>query len=98
MWDGRDPTLEAQAKGPILAAVEMNQKVDELIEELGAIPEYRERFSKVFGNSGLTFDNVAKAIATFERSVVSKNSAYDQYMQGKEKAMSPAAVNGMNWS
>ena len=95
MWDGRAPTLEAQAKGPIQAAVEMNQNADELIEELGAIPEYREMFSKVFGDSGITFDNIAKAIATFERSVVSTNSAYDQYMQGDKKAMSPSAVNGM---
>ena len=96
MWDGRAPTLEAQAKGPIRASVEMNQKADELIEELGAIPEYQEMFSKVFGESGITFDNLAKAIATFERSVVSKNSAYDKYMEGDETAMSPAAVNGMN--
>ena len=95
MWDGRAPTLEAQAKGPILAVVEMNQKPDELIEELGAIPEYREMFSKVFGDSGITFDNIAKAIATFERSVVSTNSAYDKYMQGDKEAMSPAAANGM---
>jgi len=95
MWDGRAPSLEAQAKGPIQAAGEMNQNADELIEELGAIPEYREMFSKVFGDSGLTFDNIAKAIATFERSVVSTNSAYDKYMQGDENAMSSAAVNGM---
>ena len=46
-WDGRASTLEEQAKGPIQSTVEMNQKVDELIEELGAIPEYREMFSKV---------------------------------------------------
>ncbi|MDH3256091.1 MAG: cytochrome-c peroxidase [Nitrospinota bacterium] len=94
-WDGRASTLEEQAKGPIQSPVEMNQKTDELIEELGAIPEYREMFSKVFGESGITLDNIAKAIATFERSVVSTNSAYDKYMQGDEKAMSPAAVNGM---
>ena len=94
-WDGRAPTLEAQAKGPIESTVEMNQKADALIEELGAIPEYPEMFSKVFGDSGITFDNIAKAIATFERSVVSTNSAYDKYMQGDEKAMSPTAVNGM---
>ena len=94
-WDGRASTLEEQAKGPIQAPGEMNQKVDELIEELGAIPEYREMFSKVFGDSGITLDNIVKAIATFERSVVSKNSAYDKYMQGDKKAMSPAAVNGM---
>ncbi len=95
MWDGRAPSLEAQAKGPIQASVEMNQKVDELIGELNAIPEYQEMFSKVFGESGITLDNIAAAIATFERSVVSKNSAYDQYMQGDKNAMSPAAVNGM---
>jgi cytochrome c peroxidase len=95
MWDGRAPSLEAQAKGPIQAAVEMNQKVDELIGELNAIPEYQEMFSKVFGESGITLDNIAAAIATFERSVVSKNSAYDKYMQGDKNAMSPAAVNGM---
>jgi cytochrome c peroxidase len=95
MWDGRAPTLEAQAKGPIQSTVEMNQKADELIEELGAIPEYREMFSKVFGDSGITLDNIANAIATFERSVVSKNSAYDKYMEGDKNAMSPAAVNGM---
>jgi cytochrome c peroxidase len=95
MWDGRAPSLEAQAKGPIQSPVEMNQKADELIEELGAIPEYREMFSKVFGDSGISLDNIAKAIATFERSVVSTNSAYDKYMQGDQKAMSPAAVNGM---
>jgi cytochrome c peroxidase len=95
MWDGRAPTLEAQAKGPIQSTVEMNQKADELIEELNAIPEYKEMFAKVFGDSGITLDNIAKAIATFERSVVSKNSAYDKYMEGDKNAMSPAAVNGM---
>lgn len=52
-------------------------------------------FSKVFGDSGISLDNIAKAIATFERSIVSKNSAYDKYMEGDQNAMSPAAVNGM---
>ncbi len=94
-WDGRAPTLEAQAKGPIQAPGEMNQKADALIAELNAIPDYKERFAKVFGESGITFDNIAKAIATFERSVVSKNSAYDKYMAGDTEAMPPSAVNGM---
>ena len=94
-WDGRASSLEEQAKGPIQSPVEMNQKPDELIEELGAIKEYQEMFSKVFGDSGITLDNIAKAIATFERSVVSKNAAYDKYMEGDKKAMSSAAVNGM---
>ncbi len=94
-WDGRASSLEEQAQGPIQAPGEMNQKVDELIGELDAITEYKEMFAKVFGDSGITLDNIAKAIATFERSVVSKNSAYDKYMEGDKNAMSPAAVNGM---
>lgn len=96
MWDGRKQTLEDQAKGPIEAAGEMNQNVGELMEELKAIPGYVKRFNDVFGSAGLTFDNVAKAIATFERSVVSNNSPYDYYMKGNKEAMSPSAVNGMN--
>ncbi len=95
-WDGRAPSLEEQAKGPIQAAGEMNQKVDELIQELNDLPEYVERFGKIFGESGVTFDNIAKAIATFERSVVSKNSAYDKYIAGDKEAMSASAVNGMD--
>ena len=94
-WDGRAKTLEEQAKGPIEAAGEMNQKFDDLIPELAAIPEYAERFKKVFGESGITPDNIAAAIATFERTVVSKNSAYDQYMAGDKSAMSDSAANGM---
>ncbi|MDH5763928.1 MAG: cytochrome-c peroxidase [Nitrospinota bacterium] len=95
-WDGRAPSLEEQAKGPIQAAGEMNQNVEELVQELGAIPEYKDRFAKVFGDSGITLDNIAAAIATFERTVISKNSAYDKYMQGDKSAMSASAVNGMN--
>lgn len=95
-WDGRAPTLEAQAKGPIQAPDEMNQNIEELIGELNAIPGYKERFAKVFGESGITLDNIAKAIATFERSVVSKNSAYDKYIAGDKEEMSASAVNGMD--
>ena len=96
MWDGRKKSLEDQAKGPIAATVEMNQDYDELIRELKAIPGYVSRFDNVFGKNSITIDNIAKAIATFERSVVSKNSAYDKYWAGDKNAMSPSAVNGMN--
>jgi len=96
MWDGRKKSLEDQAKGPIAASVEMNQDYDELIRELKALPGYVSRFNKVFGKNALTIDNIAKAIATFERSVVSKNSPYDKYWAGDKSAMSPSAVNGMN--
>ena len=95
MWDGRKKSLEDQAKGPIEAAGEMNQNFDELIGELKAIPGYVKRFASVFGANSLTIDNIAKAIATFERSVVSKNAPYDKYWAGDKSAMSASAVNGM---
>jgi cytochrome c peroxidase len=96
MWDGRKKSLEDQAKGPIAASVEMNQDYDELIRELKALPGYVSRFDKVFGKNALTIDNIAKAIATFERSVISKNAPYDKYWAGDKSAMSSSAVNGMN--
>ena len=96
MWDGRKKTLEDQAVGPIGAAVEMNQDYAELVKELKAISGYDQLFEKVFGKDSIKMDNIGKAIATFERSVVSKNSSYDKYWQGDKKAMSKSAVNGMN--
>ena len=96
MWDGRKKSLEDQAQGPIAATVEMNQDYDELIMELKALPGYVNRSEKVFGKNSLTIGNIAKAIATFERSVVSKNAPYDKYWAGDKSAMSSSAVNGMN--
>lgn len=96
MWDGRKKSLEDQARGPIEAAVEMNQDYEELVRELKAIPGYVKRFTNVFGKQSITIDNIAKAIATFERSVVSKNAPYDKYWAGDKSAMSDSAVKGMN--
>jgi len=96
MWDGRAKDLEEQALGPIQAKVEMNQDMGELIKELKAIPGYVKKFNKVFGESGVTPKNIAKSIAAFERTVVSKNAPYDKYWAGDKKAMSVSAVKGMN--
>lgn len=92
-WDGRAKSLEEQALGPIQAAGEMNQDLDELVKELNAVPEYVKRFQKVFG--GITAENIGKAIATFERSVVSNHAPYDKYMTGDKSALSASAVNGI---
>ncbi len=95
-WDGRAKSLEEQAKGPIQAPGEMNQDHDGLVKKLKANPGYVKRFEKVFGKDSVTIDNIAKAIATFERSVVSNNAPYDKYWRGDKSAMSKSAVNGMN--
>ena len=81
-WDGRAPTLEEQAKGPIANEIEMGNTHEKVVATLGAIPEYRRRFGEVFGSEDFTIDHVAKAIATFERTVISGNSPYDRYKAG----------------
>jgi cytochrome c peroxidase len=81
-WDGRAPSLEAQAQGPVQNKIEMgDQSYKEIIERLRGISGYREQFKKVFGTD-VTLDGMAKAIAAFERTALSGNSAFDKYNYG----------------
>jgi cytochrome c peroxidase len=78
-WDGRAPSLEGQAQGPIQNKIEMgDQSYKQIVERLRGISGYREQFLKVFGTD-VTLDGMAKAIAAFERTALSGNSAYDKY-------------------
>ena len=95
-WDGRAPTLEDQAKGPIQNPIEMGETHDNVVRKLNGIAGYRALFEKSFGNPEVTIDNAAKAIATFERTLLSGNSAYDRYKAGNKSALSPAQARGMN--
>ncbi len=75
-WDGRAASLEAQALGPVQSALEMNQTLDGMVKTLTANPEYAGLFATAFPeNPRITPDTVAKAIATFERSLVSGDDA-----------------------
>ncbi len=94
-WDGRAKSLEEQAVGPIGSHVEMRQNLKELEKELAAIPGYVRIFKKVFPKEGIREATIAKAIGTYERSVVSKNAPYDKYFAGDKTAMSASAINGM---
>lgn len=93
-WDGRAASLEAQALGPIHNPVEMGETLEHVVRKLEAIPGYRDQFQHVFG-TGVTTDGIAKAIAAFERTVVSGPSPYDRYQAGDSSALSPAAVRGL---
>ncbi len=96
-WDGRAPTLEEQAKGPITNPIEMGMKNhEETIAKLRGIAGYRKLFAKVFGTEQFTIDHLAKAIATFERTVLSGNSAYDKYKAGNKKALSAEQIRGLD--
>jgi len=93
-WDGRAPTLEAQALGPIQNPIEMNMTLKEVVEKLNKIDGYRSQFQKVFGTD-VTSDGIAKAVAAFERTVLSGNAPYDQFKAGDKSAMSDSAQRGM---
>lgn len=95
-WDGRSPSLEGQAQGPMVNPVEMGQqKHVDVVKRLRNVPSYRETFKRVFGTD-VTLDGVAKAIATFERVAgLSGNSKYDQYVTGDLKALNESEKRGM---
>ncbi len=95
-WDGRAASLEEQAKGPMANPIEMGNTHDAVVSRIRGVPGYQAMFQKAFGTSDIDIDHVAKAIATFERTVLSGNSAYDKYVDGNKKAMTAEQVRGMN--
>ena len=94
MWDGRLPTLEDQALGPIQSSGEMNMPLDVLMRRLDAIPEYKPLFESAFPREGITPKTLAKAIATYERTIVSERAPFDAWIEGDEKAISEEAKRG----
>lgn len=94
-WDGRAKTLEEQALGPIQASVEMNESLENVVKKLKAIPRYNSLFKEAFADKEpVTSANIAKAIAAFERTLVTANSPFDRFLMGDEDAISPAAKKG----
>jgi cytochrome c peroxidase len=94
-WDGRAKTLEEQAKGPIANPLEMGNTHESCAKCIAEIPGYRKRFKEVFGTEEVSIDHIAKAIATFERTVLSGNSPYDRFKAGDEKALTDGQKRGM---
>ncbi|PKL33249.1 MAG: cytochrome-c peroxidase [Spirochaetae bacterium HGW-Spirochaetae-10] len=97
-WDGRRPDLESQAKDPLLNPVEHGlSDHEQLLKIVRADQKYTSQFETVFQVKAeqITIDHVVKAIAAFERTIISGDSPFDRYLFGKdEKAMSPAAIRG----
>jgi len=98
MWDGRAPTLDKQGYGGQKRGSDINaiSKVEPevVIARLNKIKGYTDAFAKAYPNEGLTRVSVGKAIASFERSIVSKNSPFDQWVKGDKVAMSKQQING----
>jgi cytochrome c peroxidase len=102
-WDVRAEGLEAQALLPIVTFEEMRgqayseeEALDGVVARLRRVPEYRKLFSGVFGaGEAITAENLGKALAAFQRTLVANNSPYDRYMRGDANAMSQAQIRGM---
>ena len=95
-WDGRADLLEDQAKGPVTNPVEMGMsEIENAMDKVRAIPGYKPYFEEAFGEDSMTVDNAAKAVAAFERTLITPNSPYDKYVKGDKKAMTAQQVRGM---
>jgi len=96
-WDGRAASLEEQALGPVMNPVEMgNVSMDVVVDKLKRDPTYVKMFQEAFPPDGaITPVNVGKAIASFERTILSGNSPYDRFVAGDKSALSDAAQRGM---
>ena len=93
-WDGRAKSLEEQALGPIQNPIEMNLSLDAVVAKLNAIEGYKSQFQKVFGTD-VTSDGIAKAIAAYERTILSGDAPYDKFKAGDKSALSDSAQRGM---
>lgn len=95
-WDGRAASLEEQAKGPVTNPIEMGMKDHgAAISRLAEIPAYVAEFEAVFGKGGLTIDNFAKAVAAYERTLITPDAPYDRYMKGDESALTEQQKRGL---
>jgi cytochrome c peroxidase len=94
MWDGRFHSLEEQVTGPILSADEMNGSMDQVLAKLKSTSGYVDAFEKAYPGEGITPDTLRKAIACFERTLVSRSSPFDHWISGNQTAISSSAKRG----
>lgn len=93
-WDGRAKDLQTQAGGPIANPGEMASNHALAVEVLQSIPAYVAEFKKAFGTDKVTIDEVTKAIAAFEETLVTPNSRFDKWLRGDKKAITADELAG----
>ncbi len=94
-WDGRASSLREQAKGPMQAHFEMASTPELVEERVKEKQEYRDEFREIFGENSITFDNITKAIAVYEKTLVTRGR-YDDYLDGDLEALSAQEKRGLN--
>ncbi len=96
-WDGRAEDLKAQAKGPVQAGVEMNNKPEAVEATLNSMPAYVAAFKAAFPGDAkpVSFDNMARAIEVFEATLLTPDSPFDRFLKGDEKALGDLEKTGL---
>ncbi|MBY6069305.1 c-type cytochrome [Leisingera aquaemixtae] len=94
LWDGRSTSLEKQAIGPITDPTKMNATFDGIIARLTAVREYKSWFERLFPDRGIRKETILKALATYQRTIVSGVASFDRWVEGDETAVSEAAKRG----
>lgn len=95
-WDGRAHSLEEQALGPIEAHNEMAMDLTKLVPKLKAIPGYRELFKKAFGDEDFSMPEIMSALGSFQRTLTSRRSRFDEFMDGKYDALTDDELQGLH--
>ncbi len=93
-WDGRAADLKAQAGGPIANPGEMASSHTLAIDVIQSIPQYVREFKQVFGHDKVSIDEVTQAIAEFEKTLVTPNSPFDQWLMGDKDAITEYELSG----
>ncbi|SEI45290.1 cytochrome c peroxidase [Frateuria terrea] len=95
-WDGRAKDLEQQAGGPLVNPIEMDATEKHVVEQLKGIPGYAPLFAKAFpGGEAITFENVRRAIALFEATLITPNAPFDRYLRGDARALDARQAQGL---
>lgn len=95
-WDGRAKSLEDQAQFPVADPLEMNEKLTIAVDKIAKIKGYNTLFTDAFGDKKVTLERIQYAIATFERSINSPKSKFDQFVSGKSDIYTDSQVKGMH--
>lgn len=94
MWDGRKKSLEDQAMGPMMSNAEMNMDIPALLNFLRTTPGYKSGFEQAYPGEEIGEITLAKALASFERTLISNKSRFDRWVKGDKKAMTQQEVAG----
>lgn len=95
-WDGRGGSLENQAQFPIHDPVEMANSIQRMQRQLRRNDDYRQQFGQIFGDTHITMDKVAKAMAAYQRTLYPRNRAFDRYLAGRDNALSDSQLLGLH--